>query len=783
MMFVQSTLASEASVAPDSSSAVTYLAETGLHYTRAVAETGQCSSVAVDPTKTETDPVSNRIPEDKSAGASEDLVTTLSSPSPVEEVTATVVAERCFNGKWTKTEDGDSTETTCVCNRGWKGKECHLCDGRVRLTDPTGLISDGVGNYSVNQQCAWLIDGFAAQRASSSQNSSTADTIDRGPAPTIRLRFEHFATECSWDHLYVFDGDGIHGSPLIGAFSGIIVSDEEEQETVFDNMTLPSSSSNSVTSITPRFQPSLLQKPTPEFTAKSGFVFLFFYSDAAYNLTGFNISYAVNECPMGDTGTPCSGNGVCLDGVCTCDGGFTGAACDRLVCPRNCSGRGTCDREAHRCRCQEGFAGPDCSQASSDGYWDVVPVSNQKRAFQPSPRASHAAAVYRDQLWIIVRCLEVNWKEQGCGIGLQLLRLRLRSPGRKEALSYGKMRKEGSPDSEALTGGEDFMEDSLQFIVSFDLTGRVWITIHSEGDKRPSWRFGHSAVIHGDKIYIYGGTLAREGEVVNELWTFDITSHFWEPVRVVEGECNDLLCGPLASTGHAAVDIGGQMMLILFGHSPKYGYLSYVQEYDFGTAEWRIVRTHGARVQGGFGVAATWDPVSQMVYAQGGAFSQSTSSYVITDAMYAYDPDTRIWSLLTPSGSPRYLHSMVAIDGAILMFGGNPHNDTSTSQGARCFSSELFVYEPGCDSWHRIPFPRQAERDWWGESPERFGHSASVFDGAMYIFGGYNGRMLNSLIRFTPGDCGPRQTEAECVIKQPPGRLCRWEGSKCEPPK
>ena len=37
------------------------------------------------------------------------------------------------------------------------------------------------------------------------------------PNKIMRLRFSHFATECSWDHLYVYDGDSIY-APLIAAF-------------------------------------------------------------------------------------------------------------------------------------------------------------------------------------------------------------------------------------------------------------------------------------------------------------------------------------------------------------------------------------------------------------------------------------------------------------------------------------------------------------------------------------------------------------------------------------
>ena len=37
------------------------------------------------------------------------------------------------------------------------------------------------------------------------------------PNTVLRLRFNHFATECSWDHLYVYDGDSIY-APLLAAF-------------------------------------------------------------------------------------------------------------------------------------------------------------------------------------------------------------------------------------------------------------------------------------------------------------------------------------------------------------------------------------------------------------------------------------------------------------------------------------------------------------------------------------------------------------------------------------
>lgn len=45
----------------------------------------------------------------------------------------------------------------------------------------------------------------------------TSLSLSRSPNAVLRLRFNHFATECSWDHMYVYDGDSIY-APLIAVF-------------------------------------------------------------------------------------------------------------------------------------------------------------------------------------------------------------------------------------------------------------------------------------------------------------------------------------------------------------------------------------------------------------------------------------------------------------------------------------------------------------------------------------------------------------------------------------
>ncbi|KAF3841715.1 hypothetical protein F7725_023666 [Dissostichus mawsoni] len=130
----------------------------------------------------------------------------------------------------------------------------------------SGFLSDGPVNYKYKTKCTWLIEGY--------------------PNAVLRLRFNHFATECSWDHMYVYDGDSIY-APLIAVFS-----------------------------------------------------------DAAYNLTGFSIAYSINSCPNNCSGHGrCStANSASGRVYCECEEYWKGEACNIPYCRGNCGspGRGYC---------------------------------------------------------------------------------------------------------------------------------------------------------------------------------------------------------------------------------------------------------------------------------------------------------------------------------------------------------------------------------------------------------------------------------------------------------
>ncbi|KAK7866706.1 hypothetical protein R5R35_003244 [Gryllus longicercus] len=575
--------------------------------------------------------------------------------------------------------------TGCVCFDGWQGPSCQFCGSKVRLSDTNGHIHDGHGNYSVDVKCTWLV--YAGGHANT----------------TIRLHLEEFATECGWDHLYIFDGDSVD-SPLLAVFSGLMYKDGYNIRRI------------------------------PEVVATSGSALLHFYSDVAYNMTGFNISYRLNSCPSRYSSEICSGHGVCIDGICTCDASFMGEACHIPVCPNNCSNsQGACNREKHRCDCKQGFKGDDCSQREDGGYWEVV-----QSAFMPKGSASHGAIVWKDSLYIVA--------------------------------------------------GESYQ--SAEMIYLYDFNGNVWETPHMDSKKVPLTRYGHSAVLYGDKIYMYGG-VSKNGSismVSAELWAFDVNAKTWENITVRTEPCNStgtnisLLCGPLRVAGHTATLVtsrdGDDKMVVIFGHSPQYGYLNTVQEYQFGTRKWNVVSTRGYPIKGGYGHSSALDPYTKFIYVYGGFISESSATSALSNRLYSYDPISRIWTLLTPAPSARFLHSATFVSGGLmLVFGGNTHNDTSHSQGAKCYSSDMLAYDVACDHWSTINIPSDLRADL-----ARFGHSAVTFEDSLYIFGGFDGQMLSDMLKYTPGKCQSLSSDVECVRFRP-GIKCAWEmdNERCVP--
>ncbi|XP_066535250.1 attractin-like protein 1 [Hoplias malabaricus] len=578
--------------------------------------------------------------------------------------------QHCFSGS--------CVNGSCLCDHGWVGDQCHHCQGRFKLTELSGSLTDGPGNYKYKTKCTWLIEGY--------------------PNTVLRLRFNHFATECGWDHMYVFDGDSIY-APLVAVFSGLVVPETKGNATV------------------------------PEVVILSGFALLHFFSDAAYNLTGFDIVYSINSCPNN-----CSAHGKCMVGDsnsgsvalhCKCEEFWKGEACNIPYCESDCSGpeHGYCELAGEKfCICNSRWQGSDCSlpDPSEEPYWFLPNLRNDVPSLG---RASHQAVVHRYLMWVI--------------------------------------------------GGHSFDYSSFQMVINYNLVTNAWTEVPSSS--APVQRYGHSLALYQDDIYMFGGKLeGSSGKVTDELWVFNTASRSWTLRNP-----SVLMNAPLyAVEGHTAHIIqmsnGEPVMIVLFGYSPIYSYISHVQQYNLRTNSWQLVEAQGAQVQGSYRHSSVYEESSRSIYVHGGYKAPSFNKYGLVDHLYRYHVHTQTWLILKESGVSRYLHSAVLVGGVMLVFGGNTHNDTSVSTGAKCFSADFLSYDIACDEWTVLPKPDLYH------NVNRFGHTAVVSNSSMLVFGGFSGVMLSDVLVFKSASC-EAFTEEQLCRNAGPGVRCEWVRGYCAP--
>ncbi|XP_041478323.1 uncharacterized protein LOC121426186 [Lytechinus variegatus] len=137
-----------------------------------------------------------------------------------------------------------------------------------------------------------------------------------------------------------------------------------------------------------------------------------------------------------------------------------------------------------------------------------------------------------------------------------------------------------------LFGGHLDLKGSCNEMWTLDFDSLYWHTmVYSSQDSCPPPRHGHSAVIHDNSMFIYGGS--KNLQPLQDMWKWDFGSGHWSKVRYWQG--------PPALHGHSALCLGDSMLI--YGGEDKDGVLrSDLWIFSFSSESWTKVPYKGSIV-------------------------------------------------------------------------------------------------------------------------------------------------------------------------------------------
>jgi N-acetylneuraminic acid mutarotase len=286
---------------------------------------------------------------------------------------------------------------------------------------------------------------------------------------------------------------------------------------------------------------------------------------------------------------------------------------------------------------------------------------------------------------------------------------------------------------------------------------RQWTRIETTNTP-PEPRSGHSAVIYNGSMYIFGGLGLHRS---NDLFKFDFDTHNWTEIKA-----KDESKVPSKRCKHSACIY--ENMMYIFGGWDSSGKLNDMYRYIFDRNEWEIVPcTNPPRARSAHSVAIyqnsmylfggigdnkfndmyrfsfknnQWSTVNQRNppprrSSYGGAHVYNDRLYIVCglgcgkfNDCHSFDFRTLEWTELKYNNDSRVIpakrgrHTCVLAGENLYMFGGYVGIERS---------NELFVLNLQTNKWQQVKSTKNTPAP-------REGHSAVLYNGYMWLFGGWH---------------------------------------------
>ncbi|XP_061648681.1 ras guanine nucleotide exchange factor F isoform X1 [Phyllopteryx taeniolatus] len=215
-----------------------------------------------------------------------------------------------------------------------------------------------------------------------------------------------------------------------------------------------------------------------------------------------------------------------------------------------------------------------------------------------------------------------------------------------------------------ILGGRD--NGTLRDFWRYSVVRNEWTELSSIGETAPEEVEAHSMVAHEGFIYVFGGTLDSAYTSLRcPLWVFDIAKQKWVHCpRKASGPQSPM---PTNRKGHSAV-VGGSSMLVYGGFVDIKGSSQEFWSLDFDTMVWSLL----TGLQQGSLSPGPRHSHSAMVYQSCMYLFGGLKGLREQRDFWKWNPASYTWSSLKTKSGPSKLigHSAVAYKDSMLLFGG-----------------------------------------------------------------------------------------------------------------
>ena len=269
-------------------------------------------------------------------------------------------------------------------------------------------------------------------------------------------------------------------------------------------------------------------------------------------------------------------------------------------------------------------------------------------------------------------------------------------------------------NSMIMFGGKLNNGNVLNEVWSLNLTSNVWTNITPSTGPMPTARFTHNAMYDSvmNRMLIWSG---QGAENYNDVWAFNLSNNTWHQLWM-DGNMSGV---PEKRYGTAAIFDPVKRRIINFAGFTAGQRFSDTWYFHVDSLLWRDM-SNAVHPSGRCLHNAAYDAVQRRMIVYAG-FSDST----LHDDIWALNPDTFTWTDITPAIRPagRYFVSeIITKNRNVLVFGGN------TAQGT---TNEMWRYSLINNTWDSVsqgvsrPMPRFGQSTMYIPSQEK-----------MFIFGG-----------------------------------------------